>query len=122
MFDVFRRELNVYRKSDGSFIDGYWQDGEESSFNILASVQGTDAEVLQTLPEGYRTRESYTLFTDSELKTALTGTRTPDIVEINAEKFIVARVSPWQHLDPTKHYEVVVVRENVDEEQSKLRL
>ena len=115
MFDVFRRELNVYRKSDGSFIDGYWQDGEESSFNILASVQGTDAEVLQTLPEGYRTRESYTLFTDSELKTALTGTRTPD-------KFIEARVSPWQHLDPTKHYEVVVVRENVDEEQSKLRL
>lgn len=117
MFDVFRRELTVYRKSDGSFIDGYWQDGEESSFTILASVQGTDAEVLQTLPEGYRTRESYTLFTDSELKTAITGIRTPDIVEINAEKFIVARVSPWQHLDPTKHYEIVVVRENVDEEQ-----
>jgi len=115
MFDVFRRKLTVYRKGDGSFIDGYWQDGEESSFNILSSVQGTDAEILQTLPEGYRTRESYTLFTESKLQTAITGTRTPDIVEIEAEKFIVAKVSSWQHLDPTKHYEVVVVRENLDE-------
>jgi hypothetical protein len=115
MFDVFRKTLTALRKGDGSFIDGYWQDGEETSFSILASVQGTDAEILETLPEGYRTRESYTLFTDNELKTAITGIRTPDMVVIEEQKYIVARVSTWQHLDPTKHYEVVVVRENIDE-------
>jgi hypothetical protein len=115
MFDVFRRKLTVYRKGDGSFAYGYWQDGEEHSFEILSSVQGTDAEILETLPEGYRTRESYTLFTDSRLNTAVTSKNTPDMVLIDGQKFIVAKVSTWQHLDPTKHYEVVVVRENVDE-------
>ena len=115
MFDVFRKKLTVFRKGDGAFVDGYWQDGAESSFEILASIQQADAEVLESLPEGYRTRESYLLFTDGKLQTAIKDKRTPDLVVIDNEKYIVAKIMPWQHLDPTKHYEVVVVRQNVDE-------
>ena len=114
MFDVFRKSLNVERKAQGGFADGYWQDGAAQSFSILASIQATDAEILETLPEGYRTKESYTLFTDTKLQTAITNNTTPDIVVIDNEKFLVARVTPWRHLDPTMHYEIVVVRENVD--------
>ena len=114
MFDVFRKKLTVRRKQDGSFIDGYWQEGAENSFEILSSIQGTEAEILETLPEGYRTKESYTLYTDTHLKTAITGRTTPDIVVIDNENFLVAKVMPWQHIQPTKHYEVVVVRENED--------
>ena len=119
MFDVFRKTLTVKRKATGSFLNGYWLDGAESTVEILASIQGTDAEVLETLPEGYRTRESYTLFTDTLLKTSKTGKTTPDIVVIEDENFIVAKVMPWQHLDPTKHYEVVIVRENEDEDEDE---
>ena len=51
MFDVFRRDLTVTRKAIGSYVNGLWVDnGQNSSFTIKASVQATDAEILQTGP------------------------------------------------------------------------
>ena len=114
MFDVFRQNLTIIRKEAGSFQNGYWCGGEDASFNITASVQATDAEILQTLPEGHRTTGSYTLLTESKLLTAVTNQRTPDIVIIDDQRYLVARITPWQHLAQTKHYEIVVVRENID--------
>ena len=115
-FNVFRRSLLVKRQGAGGYNDdGFWVEQESSSFSITASVQQTDAEVLQTLPEGYRTKESYTLFTESKLETAITGVRNADIVVIDSQDFQVTRVSPWQNLSfPTKHYEVLVTRVNED--------
>ena len=116
MFDVFRRELQVTRSGLGGYEKGVWREsGLATDFTIKASVQATDAEVLETLPEGYRTRESYTLFTDSQLQTSIVGKRNPDMVDIDGEQFQVVRVTPWKNLAyPTAHYEVVVVKENVD--------
>jgi len=80
MFDVFRRDLQVIRSGLGSYEQGMWREGTaEDAFYIKASVQATDAEVLETLPEGYRTRESYTLFTDSKLQTSVVGKYNPDM-------------------------------------------
>ena len=114
MFDVFRKPLNVIRKAPGLYAQGYWQEEEASSFTIYASVQGTDAEVLQTMPEGTRIHASYTLRTDTKLLTGAAGVSTPDIVIIDEERYLVMRVTKWQNLQFTKHYEVVVVRENID--------
>ena len=116
MFDVFRRDLTVTRKAIGSYVNGLWVDnGQNSSFTIKASVQATDAEILQTLPEGYRTKESYTLFTDSKLQTSVVSKTNPDVVTIEDEPYQVVRVTPWKNLSyPTAHYEILVVRENVD--------
>ena len=114
MFDVFRKSLPVERKSTGHYAGGYWQEDEVSTSTIQASIQATEVEVLQILPEGYRTRTSYTLFTDSSLLTAEAGVRTPDIVVIDNERFIVVSSMPWQNLASTQHYEVVVVKENID--------
>jgi predicted glycosyltransferase len=114
MFDIFRKPLKVLRKASGGYTGGYWQDGEVSSFMINASVQGTNAEVLQTMPEGARTTACYTLRTDTKLLTATAEGFTPDIVIIDDERFLVTRVTKWQNLPQTKHYEIVVVRENLD--------
>ena len=116
MFDVFRTDLTVYRKSTGSYVKGRWQEGSsETSFTIKASVQGMDAEILLTLPEGYRTREGYTLFTDIKLRTAIIGKSNPDIVMIDEERYQVIKVTAHQNLNyPTAHYEVLVIRENID--------
>lgn len=113
MFDVFRKSLQVERKSAGHYEGGYWQQGEVTSCKITASIQATDVELLQTLPEGYRTRTSYTLITDSKLSTADDG-KAPDIVIIDEKRFIVIAVMPWQNIDGMGHYEVIVVRENID--------
>ena len=39
----------------------------------------------------------------------------PDVVTIEDEPYQVVRVTPWKNLNyPTAHYEILVVRENVD--------
>ncbi len=117
MFDVFRRNLTVKRKTGGTYNDlGIWENGAEEILEIKASVQKTDAEILQTLPEGYRSKESYVLFTSTELKTVDIGVTNPDRVVINGEDFQVVRVSPWQNINfkTIKHYHVLVVKINTD--------
>lgn len=114
MFEVFRRPLTVLRKSPGGYAKGCFQEGEVSSFIIYASVQGTRAEVLQTMPEGARIGGAYTLRTDTELSLGAAGLSTPDIVIIDDEHYLVTRITKWQNLLYTKHYEIIVVRENID--------
>ena len=114
MFGMFRRELVVERKGEGVYLDGYWEEGRITHFTILASVQGTDSFVLQTLPEGTSSSGAYTLRTDTKLLIGMAGVSTPDVVIIDGERFLVVRVTPWQNLPHTKHYEVLVVRENID--------
>lgn len=116
MFDIFRRSLLVIRKSKGKCVSGIWEDGEATSFNITASVQGTRAEVLLAMPEGTRVGATYTLRTSTRLLTSIAGETTPDIVIIDGEKFVVQGVTAWQNLQHTNHYEIVVVRVNADED------
>lgn len=114
MFDIFRKPLEVLRAVEGSYVGGYRQEVEITCFTIYASVQGTDAEVLQIMPEGARISASYTLRTTTKLLTSVIGASTPDIVIIDGDKYVVERVTKWQNLPHTKHYEIVVVRENID--------
>jgi hypothetical protein len=115
MFDVFRRILTVERAVGHFDSDGLWINNQPQIFTIKASVQATDAEILQTLPEGYRTKETYTLYTNTLLKIAEAEVHLADIMIIDSVKFQVVRVSPWQNLMfAPKHYEVVVVRMDDD--------
>lgn len=117
MFDVFRRDLKVIRGRRGQYVNGvYSYTGMTVSHIIKASVQATDAEIMQTLPEGARTKESYTLFTDSELLTAdVLAAKSADVVIIDDARYQVVKVTKMSNLDfCTKHYEAVIVRENED--------
>lgn len=116
IFDVFRRKLKVWRYGAGAYVDGIWAQGESESFLIKAGTQGVAGEILDTLPEGYRTKKSYLLYTDTKLQTAIEGKSNPDVVEISGEKYLVARVNAHQNITgyATAHYEVIVVEGNVD--------
>lgn len=116
-FDVFRKSINVTRGAPGYFdqITGLRVEGAESQFEILASIQPTTPEVMELFPEGDRVKESFTLYTDTELKTADVDNETPaDFVFIEGEKYIVVKVSKWQNkiLD---HYKVVIIKEGRDD-------
>lgn len=110
MFEVFRKSLQLTRSNDGYYDGPLWVEGNDDIFIILASVQPTPAEVLQTLDEGYRTKDTYTLYTDFECKTSKSEIKKPDFVTINNEKYIVVKVSQWQN-NVVNHYQVVVVKE-----------
>lgn len=118
MFDVFRKQLQCFRHKAGEYINGIWTEDEEpEEFYIKASVQSVEPEILQILPEGQRSSETYTLFTDYEMKTVdVKLGKKADIVIIDNEKFVVFKVSKMKNLiQPTAHYEVVIIRDIIDE-------
>lgn len=114
MFNVFRRILEVERPLGQFDEDGLWvASGLDQGFvkTIKASVQATDAEILQTLPEGYRTKETHTLYSNDGLRIAKVGVYNADIVVINGDRFQVVKVTEGDNLHfATKHYEMVVVK------------
>lgn len=114
IFDnVFRRDLSVTRKGIGSFQNLVWVESPSNSFIIKASVQPTPAEVMETLPEGYRTSESYTLYTDTELRTSDVNNKNPDVISIFGKRFLVVKVGRWRN-DLINHYQIVVVKDESD--------
>ena len=112
MFDLFRKELQVIRRAENAVVNGKIVKGAETIFTIKASVQQTDPETMMTLEEGYRTKDSFTLFTETELKTARRKFE-PDLVVINEQKFRVVRVGAWQNR-LINHYEIIVTRADSD--------
>lgn len=98
-----KRELSVIRKSEGKYLQGEWVEGQDNIFAIKASVQGSNAQILQALPEGYRTSETYTLYTDTKLSLN-------DKVIIDRKEFLVIKVTSYQHFKATSHYQVVVTK------------
>ncbi len=112
-FEIFRKDVTVIRYAQGSFINNIWVNGVETIFTIKASVQPSQAEVMEMLPEGYRDKGAYTLYTDTELNISVAGTTSPDIVLINGQRHIVKIVEPWGN-DLINHYKVIVVNEDID--------
>lgn len=118
VFEQFRREFQAIRQAAAGYADMERVEGVKTFFNITANIQPVEAEVLVTLPEGYRTRDSYTLYTSDELKTAEVGLWEPDVVVIDSKEFIVSKVSRWDNISPilqiVDHYEVIVVEGDRD--------
>jgi hypothetical protein len=112
-FDIFRKDVAVTRQGAGSYVDGIWVKGASTVFNIKASVQPTKAEVLEMLPEGFRDKGSYTLFTDTELNIATTDISDTDVVTLYGERYTVSIVEPWAN-NLINHYKIVVIREDID--------
>lgn len=117
IFDTFKQTYQVERRANGAYNPetGYYEKGQLITFNIKASVDPTPAEVMLTLPEGYRTSETYTLYTDTELKTADVRGEISDIVILNNNnnRFRVIKVAHWRNTI-LRYYEIIVSKEGID--------
>ena len=103
--------LTVTRKS-GAYVNGIWADSDNSTFTIIASVQPLTQNEMQSLPEARRESVGYTLYTDTNLRTARQA-ETPaiqaDIVTIDSEEYEVYKVEKWQNA-VISHYKAIVLR------------
>lgn len=101
-FEIFRKRLNLFRKSSGTYLNGIWIEGIETVIPITASVQPTSGEELLSIPEGRRNRKTYSLFTSTpiELIHGLNNSTNPDQIEIYGERYEVIRVEVWQNNPP----------------------
>jgi hypothetical protein len=112
-FHVLLKTYQVKRRAEGHYDNGLWIEGQEQQITIRGSLQPTEAEVLETLPEGYRTRENYTLYTEVELFTSETNKTNPDVVMVDGEKYQVVKVIKWRDIT-IPYFECLIVRENID--------
>ena len=118
LFNLFKKTLTVIRPAVGQYINNIYVDGDSAELTIKASVQPAGGDVLQMLPEGYRTKETYVLYTDIMLNTASSDNlKLPDIVKLNLsgeeEDFIVIKVENWGNTF-LKHFKVIVQKGDID--------
>lgn len=113
--NIFKRKIQVFRKQPGYYVQnvdslnlGLWQDGEEIFFDIEASVQPAPGETTQILPEGYREKSSYLIYTDTELFSSEENKTNPDIVMLYNKKYLILKkkIFDMTHLS---HYELIAV-------------
>lgn len=89
-------DYTVTRTAVGSYNgSGIYVPGATSTFTISASIQPTSGRDLLALPEGQRTQENRTVYTETELKTR-TPTTDPDKISIDGET--------WEVKTATRHY------------------
>jgi hypothetical protein len=87
----------VTRTAAGSYTNGRYTEGAESTFTIIASIQPVTGRDLADLPEGQNGDEVRQVFTITELLTRVPG-QEPDIITLDGEDFYVYRVKRWQGL------------------------
>lgn len=113
MFDLFRKQLTLIRFEPAVLNEtGVFITPISYELTFKASVQPTPSEEMQLLEEGYRTKDSFTLYTDFALKTAKNEQKA-DLVIIDDEKFQVIKIAKWQN-NLIPHYEIIVIRVNDD--------
>lgn len=108
-FEIFRVPVALYRKAAGTYVNGIWVEGVETTINITASIQPTTGEEMLSLPEGRRQRKTYSLFTSSRVYTVQDQTN-PDQLVIFGERYEVIKVEVWQNNPPVfgivNHYKL----------------
>lgn len=104
-----RRKLEFKRVLKGEYVNGVWVDGKPITLWIHASVQSLTAKQMQSLPEGRRQMQSFTLFASIPLRTAEQNGNQADIVIIDGDQYEVVAVEHWNN-GILPHYKIVVTR------------
>jgi hypothetical protein len=95
--------------SNGSWVQGRWVEGSSSTvLNITASVQRLTAKETQMLPEAYRTRSTYKVYSIEELKVITLPSRGADAITIEGSVYDIVAVEKWTQIYP--HYRSIAVR------------
>jgi len=116
LLKVFKKDVNVIRKSNGFFDQnpdsenfGKWIQGQEETFTIKANVQPLPGDITQTLPEGYREKSSFLIFTNTELFGVQERKENPDIVIINNQNYFIFKKKSYIATF-LAHYELLAIK------------
>lgn len=100
------------RQSTGSYVNGIFVPVPLGDLTIRAGVQPTSGEDLISLPEGQRERESYKIYSVTEMQTAKENTqKKADVLEFYGKLFEVQQVQRHFGLG-LDHYKAIVTRLN----------
>ena len=92
-----RKKLKYKRVLPGEYVDGVWVEGRMLDLFFTASVQPTTPKQMQSLPEGRRNVASFSLYTNTELRTAEQHSHQADIVVLDDGEYEVSAVERWNN-------------------------
>ena len=112
MTSSFRQPLTGVRTQPGTFVKGIYVVGTTSAISFDASVQPLSSEEQETLPEGFREKSAYKLYTDFKLNAVNEGTKEPgDKVNIYNNDYLVIVVNIWGN-NVINHFKAIAVELN----------
>lgn len=93
-----RTIVPAQRITGGVRVKGKWIPGGATPLpDIKTTIQVVEPNVMQTLPEGRRTTQSWIIYSDILLQTELEGEDEPDEVTIEGQLCIVLSRGAWQN-------------------------
>lgn len=103
-------DLTVKRYAAGSWVDGVWTAGSQSTLTIKGSTQPARPDELVNLPEAQRTRAAKKVYSEALLRTAdETNLIQADRVVVDGEDWEIQQVDT--HFENTlAHYKSIAVR------------
>lgn len=66
--------ITIYRKTQGSYVDGLWVAGADVEVVRNVNIQPLKPSEIQMMPESERTKEWYKLYCSEDLRTLQEGT------------------------------------------------
>lgn len=104
--------LTISRKAAGSYVNGRWVDGAETTFPAVGSLQPATGNKAQALMEGKRIIGIMEFITGTKLIAADPLTQSSgDIATIDETQWEVIHIEPWQN-NIINHYCCTIIRKN----------
>ncbi len=88
--------FSVERRDAGQVINGRHVRAESFTFLAAGAIQNSDADTIAMLPEGIRTDDVITIWTEQELRTAEDGVHEADQITVRGKVWEVHQVKTWQ--------------------------
>lgn len=108
---VKKLPLNILRSTAGSYINGEWVEGTETTVPIEANVQPFSDYQYMILPEADRTKQWVWVFSSSEIRTLKEGTGgyAADEFVWNGERYRAMKAQRFQ-MSIQDHWEIKAAR------------
>ena len=97
--------ITVIRTESGSYVDGIYQKGSQTTFKALASVQPSSPEEIQFLPEGERQKQIRSFYCNKAVRT--TDDRKAviaDVILYKGDSFKIVQLGDWSPYGYTLAY------------------
>ncbi|MDF5713568.1 MAG: hypothetical protein PUP93_06685 [Rhizonema sp. NSF051] len=105
--------LTIYRKGQGSYVDGDWVTGPDTEVNIQVNIQPLKSYEIQMMPESDRTRVWYRFYSADyarTLKESSSGWQADEFVW-KGDRYKIMKVDDWTNgMSILEHVKVYAAR------------
>lgn len=103
--------LTVYRKTQGSYVNGDWVEGTEAEITRTVNIQPLKPNEILLLPESERTRQWWKVYSDEDLRTDKEGAGgySADEFIYQGERYKVMKVSNYE-MGVLNHHKALATR------------